>query len=103
VEIRAGDVVLQQTGWTDAKLAASPSEWVRGEPGILPTQPSYLAAPDVTAVGADTWGLDVVPVPAGGTTYCGRPRSGRDPRAVRQWLDEIGARRNAVTPTVPTE
>jgi kynurenine formamidase len=71
VEIRAGDVVLLHTGWTDAKLAASPGEWVRGEPGILPDAAEYLASLDVMAVGADTWGLDVVPVPAGGKTYYG--------------------------------
>lgn len=71
VEIRAGDVVLLHTGWTDAKLASAPDEWVNGEPGILPDAAEYLASLDVMAVGADTWGLDVVPAPEGGKVFYG--------------------------------
>jgi kynurenine formamidase len=71
VEIRAGDVVLFHTGWTDAKLEAAPDEWVNGEPGILPDVAEYLASLDVMAVGADTWGLDVVPAPEGGKVFYG--------------------------------
>jgi kynurenine formamidase len=71
LEIRAGDVVLFHTGWTDAKLVDAPDEWVGGEPGILPDAAEYLASLDVMAVGADTWGLDVVPAPAGGKTFYG--------------------------------
>jgi kynurenine formamidase len=71
VAIRAGDVVLLHTGWTDTKLDAAPDEWVSGEPGILPDAAEYLASLDVMAVGADTWGLDVVPAPEGGKTFYG--------------------------------
>lgn len=71
VEIRQGDVVLFHTGWTDNKLESAPDEWVSGEPGILPDAAEYLAALDVMAVGADTWGLDVVPAPAGSKTFYG--------------------------------
>jgi len=71
IEIRAGDVVLFHTGWTDAKLVDAPDEWVSGEPGILPDAAEYLASLDVMAVGADTWGLDVVPAPQGGKTFYG--------------------------------
>ena len=71
VEIRKGDVVLFHTGWTDHKLESAPEEWVTGEPGILPEVAEYLASLDVMAVGADTWGLDVVPAPAGGKTFYG--------------------------------
>lgn len=59
--IREGDVVLFHTGWTDAKLEADPQAWVSGEPGQSEEVAQYLAEQKVVAVGADTWGLDVVP------------------------------------------
>ena len=61
--IREGDVVLFHTGWTDAKLKADPQAWVSAEPGQTEEVASYLASKNVVAVGADTWGLDVVPPP----------------------------------------
>lgn len=65
VEIREGDVVLMHTGWTDGKLKSAPKEWVSGEPGITQDVAEYLASKNVMAVGADTWGVDVVPPPEG--------------------------------------
>ena len=59
--IQRGDVVLFHTGWTDAKLIAEPDVWVAGEPGQSEEVATYLASKEVIAVGADTWGLDVVP------------------------------------------
>ena len=59
--IREGDVVLFHTGWTDAKLHSDPDAWVSGEPGQSEEVAAYLAKQRVVAVGADTWGLDVVP------------------------------------------
>lgn len=59
--IRKGDVVLFHTGWTEAKLVSEPEVWVAGEPGISEEVATYLAGKDVVAVGADTWGVDVVP------------------------------------------
>lgn len=59
--IREGDVVLFHTGWTDAKLASDPQAWAAAGPGISEEVATYLAASDVVAAGADTWGLDVVP------------------------------------------
>ena len=61
--VREGDVVLFHTGWTDAKLEADPEAWVSAEPGQTEEVASYLASKNVVAVGADTWGLDVVPPP----------------------------------------
>ena len=61
--IQQGDVVLFHTGWTDAKLASEPDVWVAGEPGQHEDVAEFLASKDVIAVGADTWGLDVVPPP----------------------------------------
>jgi kynurenine formamidase len=65
VEVKQGDVVLFHTGWTDGMLQKDPKAWVSGEPGILPDVATMLAAKNVMAVGADTWGLDVVPAPKG--------------------------------------
>jgi kynurenine formamidase len=61
--VREGDVVLFHTGWTDAKLASDPDAWVSGEPGQSEEVARYLASKNVVAVGADTWGVDVVPPP----------------------------------------
>ena len=71
VEIREGDVVLFHTGWIDGKLESAPAEWGSGEPGILPDAAEYLASLNVMAVGADTWGLDVIPAPEGGKVFYG--------------------------------
>ena len=59
--IREGDVVLFHTGWTDAKLKSDPVAWVSGEPGQSEEVALYMASKKVVAVGADTWGVDVVP------------------------------------------
>lgn len=59
--VRQGDVVLFHTGWTDAKLKSDPTAWVSGEPGQSEEVAMYLASKKVIAVGADTWGVDVVP------------------------------------------
>ena len=59
--VQEGDVVLFHTGWTDAKLNSEPDVWVAGEPGQSEEVAQYLASKNVVAVGADTWGVDVVP------------------------------------------
>ncbi len=59
--VAEGDVVLLHTGWTDHKLHQDPQAWVSGEPGMSEEVAQYLADKNVVAVGADTWGVDVVP------------------------------------------
>jgi len=59
--IHEGDVVLFHTGWTDAYLDSDPAKWVASEPGQSEEVAQYLADLNVVAVGADTWGVDVVP------------------------------------------
>lgn len=59
--VREGDVVLFHTGWTDAKLKSDPMAWASAEPGQSEEVAEYLASKKVVGVGADTWGLDVVP------------------------------------------
>lgn len=61
--IREGDVVLFHTGWTDAMLEAEPAAWAAAEPGISEEVARWLAAQNVVAVGADTWGVDALPGP----------------------------------------
>ncbi len=61
--IQKGDVVLFHTGWTDAMLESDPAAWASSEPGISEEVAEWLAKQDVVAVGADTWGIDVVPSP----------------------------------------
>ena len=71
VQIRQGDVVLFHTGWTDAKLASEPAVWAGGEPGISNEAAVYLASLNPMAVGADTWGLEVVPPVKGDKVFYG--------------------------------
>ena len=71
VEIREGDVVLYHTGWTDAYLKSDPKKWVSAEPGQSEDAATYLASKNVIAVGADTWGVDVVPPAKAGRPFYG--------------------------------
>lgn len=71
VKIQEGDVVLFHTGWTDGKLKSDPMAWVSGEPGISEDAAEWLASQNVMAVGADTWGLDVVPPEKEGRPFFG--------------------------------
>ncbi|MDA8870032.1 cyclase family protein [Rhizobiaceae bacterium] len=71
VTIGEGDVVLVHTGWTDAKLVAEPQEWVSTEPGLDNAASEFLASFNPVAVGADTWGLDVVPPVEGEKVFYG--------------------------------
>jgi kynurenine formamidase len=58
--IERGDVVLFYTGW--AKLIGKDNKrYNAGEPGLGVEGAKYLASLGVAMVGADTWGLEVVP------------------------------------------
>jgi kynurenine formamidase len=71
VEIREGDVVLFHTNWTDGMLKSDPKAWASGEPGISEDASVWLASQNVMAVGADTWGVDVVPPEKEGRPFFG--------------------------------
>ena len=71
VEIREGDVVLFNTGWTAHVLYSDPAKWVSQEPGITEDAAEWLASKNVIAVGADTWGLDVIPPDQEGRPFQG--------------------------------
>ncbi len=55
-----GDVVLLNTGW-QSLATEDPKRFLDGEPGLGEDGAKYLAGLDVVAVGADTWGLEVIP------------------------------------------
>ena len=71
VEIREGDVVLFHSGWLDLLDGESPDpeRYVSVEPGLGKSGAEMLAEIGVVAVGADTWGLEVVPFEEGVGTF----------------------------------
>ena len=60
VEIRQGDVVLFHTGWVSL-IGKDDKRYNSGEPGVGVDGAKYLVGKGVVAVGADTWGVEVVP------------------------------------------
>ncbi|HXI07440.1 MAG: cyclase family protein [Bradyrhizobium sp.] len=60
VEIRQGDVVLFHTGWLSL-IGKDDKRFGGVEPGLGVEGAKYLAGKGVVAVGADTWGLEVLP------------------------------------------
>jgi kynurenine formamidase len=64
IEIRKGDVVLFYTGW-QALVGKDDKRFISGEPGLGKEGAEYLASKQVVAVGADTWGVEVIPFEKG--------------------------------------
>lgn len=62
--IEKGDVVLFYTGWIDL-IGKDDQRYNNGEPGLGKEGAQYLASLGVAAVGADTWGLEVLPFEKG--------------------------------------
>jgi kynurenine formamidase len=60
LEIGRGDVVLLHTGW-QRFASEDPQRFLAGMPGLAVDGAEWLASKRVVAVGADTWGLDVLP------------------------------------------
>jgi len=60
VEIRQGDVVIFHTGWLSL-IGKDDKRYSAGEPGLGAEGAKYLTGKGVVAVGADTWGLEVLP------------------------------------------
>jgi kynurenine formamidase len=60
VEIRQGDVVLFNTGWISL-IGKDDKRFGACEPGLGVEGAKYLTSKGVVAVGADTWGVEVVP------------------------------------------
>ena len=60
-DIKRGDVVLFNSGWMNM-ITKDLVTYNKGEPGLGKGGAEYLAGLEVMAVGADTWGLEVLPV-----------------------------------------
>ena len=58
--IEKGDVVLFYTGWTKL-IGKDNKRYGSVEPGLGVEGAKYLASREVAMVGADTWGLEVIP------------------------------------------
>ena len=71
VTLGEGDIILFYTGWTDGMFTSDPSAWGSAEPGLNNEGAVYLASLNPIAVGADTWGLDVVPPAPGDKVFYG--------------------------------
>lgn len=64
IQIRKGDVVLFHTGWVGL-IGKDDKRYINGEPGLGKEGAEYLASKQVLAVGADSWGLEVIPFEKG--------------------------------------
>jgi kynurenine formamidase len=60
MRINRGDVVIFYTGWTKL-IGKDDKKYGSVEPGLGVDGAQYLASLNVAMVGADTWGLEVVP------------------------------------------
>jgi len=62
VQIRSGDVVLIHTGWSSLWMKDN-TKYGATEPGIGLAAAQFLVDAEVVVVGADTWGVEVMPNP----------------------------------------
>jgi len=68
VTIRQGDVVIFHTGWLSL-IDKDPKRYSSVEPGLGRDGAKYLVSKGVVAVGADTWGLEVIPFEQGAGVF----------------------------------
>ena len=68
VQIRQGDVVIFHTGWLSL-IEKDPKRFGAAEPGLGRDGARYLVSKNVVAVGADTWGLEVIPFEQGAGVF----------------------------------
>ena len=68
IAIEKADVVILHTGW-QAIASTDKERFLAGAPGLGVEGAKYLASKDVVAVGADTWGLEVVPMEDPATVF----------------------------------
>jgi kynurenine formamidase len=62
VQIRSGDMVLIHTGWSSLWMKDN-TRFGATEPGIGVAAAQFLVDAEVVVVGADTWGVEVMPNP----------------------------------------
>lgn len=68
VEIREGDIVLFHTNWISL-IGKDNARYSKGEPGLGKEGAQYLVSKGVVAVGADNWGLEVLPFEKGAGVF----------------------------------
>jgi len=68
VQVREGDVVLLHTGWLQM-LQRDPATFAKAEPGLGLEGARFLASKGIIAVGADSWGVEVVPFETEGDPF----------------------------------
>lgn len=62
LEIRPGDVVLIHTGWGSRWRDNDPEHgYLSGEPGLGVSAAHFLVQQQITLVGSDNWGIEVLP------------------------------------------
>ncbi len=66
--LEPGDVVLLHTGWASL-LGKDDRRFAAGEPGLGRDGARYLAERQVAMVGADTWGVEVIPAEPGAGVF----------------------------------
>lgn len=71
VELREGDIVLFNSNWMNLLDGPNPDpkRFAAAEPGLGVSGAEYLAELGVMAVGADTWGMEVVPAEVEGEAF----------------------------------
>lgn len=62
VDLRDGDILLFRTGWMDIFRKEGSAAFFKGEPGIGREAAEWIGRKGFAAVGADNWGVEVVPV-----------------------------------------
>jgi kynurenine formamidase len=65
VTVRAGSIVLLRTGWMRTFSADNTAPFFAAEPGIGMAAAHWLADRDVVAIGADNYGVEVIPTEDG--------------------------------------
>jgi kynurenine formamidase len=63
VTLREGDILIIHTGWGNLfeQFPAQNAVYNSGEPGIGKDAANWLVTQKIVAVGADTWGVEVIP------------------------------------------
>jgi kynurenine formamidase len=63
VTLREGDILIVHTGWGDLfeQFPKQNAVFNGGEPGIGKDAANWLVSQKIVAVGADTWGVEVIP------------------------------------------
>ncbi len=68
LEIKKGDVILFYTGWMSLSDSDG-ARYIKAEPGLGKEGAEYLVGKEPVAIGADTWGLEVLPFEKGSGVF----------------------------------